>query len=86
LRKIHTQKGSRASLEEEILPAWRKYTDVASGVISDLRGALKYRHWLAHGRYWVPKLGRKYEYHDIYALAHAVFAAFPLEGARSRSY
>jgi hypothetical protein len=38
-------------------------------VISDLRGALNYRNWLAHGRYWVAKLGRKYDFFSVLTLA-----------------
>lgn len=80
LRQIHSKKGHRASLEDEILAAWRDHADGTKSVVSDLRGAFKYRHWLAHGRYWVPKLGRKFDYHGIYLLAEIVFESFPFEG------
>ena len=72
--------GNRASLEDEILEAWRDHADGARQVVSELRGAFKYRHWLAHGRYWVPKLGRKFDYHGIHLLAQTVFDSFPFEG------
>ena len=34
--------------------------------------AFKYRHWLAHGRYWEPKLGRIYDYYSLYDLAYSM--------------
>lgn len=80
LRAIFGRKEERASLEEDILGAWKDYSNIPSArvIVQELRGALKYRHWLAHGRYWVPKLGQKYDYQGIYILAQAVFTDFPL--------
>jgi hypothetical protein len=80
LRDIYRTKGMRASLEDEILGAWRANSSGGEQLASELRGALKYRHWLAHGRYWVPKLGQKYDYQDLYILADAILHSFPLEG------
>lgn len=78
-RKIHKHYASRANLEEEILGAWAVHSSVSSSLIGDIRGAFKYRHWLAHGRYWVPKLGRKYDYDSVYLLAQRVHNEFPFE-------
>ncbi len=80
LRDVHKQKGIRVSLEDDIFSAWKDNSPVVSSILSDLRGAFKYRHWLAHGRYWEPKLGRKYDYQGIYVLAKLVFDNFPFEG------
>lgn len=77
-REIYKEKGSRVSLEDEILDAWVKHTNVSKALIGDLRGAFKYRHWLAHGRYWKPKLGQRYDYDGIYLLAESIFNSFPL--------
>ncbi len=77
-RELYKDKGSHVSLEEEILDAWVKYSDVRNVLIGDLRGAFKYRHWLAHGRYWKPKLGQRYDYDGIYLLAESIFNSFPL--------
>lgn len=80
-RHLYMEKGARASLEDDILESWRKvYPDFAS-IVSDLTGAFKYRHWLAHGRYWTSKLGRRFDYPGVYALADSIFDAFPFEGA-----
>ena len=80
LREIHRRKGSRVRLENEILEMWKVHTLGAKRIIGDLRSAFKFRHWLAHGRYWIPKHGQNYDYGTIYALANEVFNVFPLEG------
>jgi hypothetical protein len=78
-REIHKQqKGVR--LDEDIFDTWSQHSIIISGprqLVGELRGAFKFRHWLAHGRYWNPKLGRKYDYNGIYHLADTVLAAFP---------
>lgn len=79
-RKLHALRERYVSLEGDIFRIWKQESSVPSSVISDLKGAFKYRHWLAHGRYWVPKFGR-YDYHDIYTLAEEIFNSFPFEGA-----
>ncbi|MEY4767983.1 MAG: hypothetical protein RL637_622 [Pseudomonadota bacterium] len=81
LRMIHQTKELKASLEEDIFNAWLENTDVKPKLIEDLKGAFKYRHWLAHGRYWTPKMGRPdYEYSEIYQLTESIFSSFPFEG------
>jgi hypothetical protein len=80
-RDIYKEKEIKASLEDDILNAWRSNTEGANQLISDLKGAFKYRHWLAHGRYWKPKMGRpSYDYETIYELAGVVLNSFPFEG------
>ena len=78
-REIHQEKGSRASLEKDIFSTWKNESNVPVHLVGDLIGTFKYRHWLAHGRYWTPKLGRKYDYESVYILAQTVFDSFPLE-------
>jgi hypothetical protein len=51
----------KVRLDEDILETWAAIVPRAKARIGDLRGSLNYRHWLAHGRYWVPKLGRQYD-------------------------
>ncbi len=79
-RQVYTRQGRRVSLERDILPAWRENSSVPQRVISGLRDAFRYRHWLAHGRYWEPKLGQKYDYQGLATLAEVVFDGFPLQG------
>ena len=82
-RELYDRKGIYVSLEEDIFQVWKQKSSVSSSIISDLKGAFKYRHWLAHGRYWVPKFGR-YDYHDIYTLAETIFNNFPFEIAPAK--
>ena len=79
-KEVHRQKGNRVSLEGDILSAWRQNSSVPPRIISNLKDAFRYRHWLAHGRYWEPKLGQKYDYQGLVMLAEAVFDGFPLQG------
>jgi hypothetical protein len=76
-RDIYREKRQHASLEDEILEAWINNSSVARSVIGDLRGAFRFRHWLAHGRYWTPKLGRRYDFDDVFALADLTLRSFP---------
>lgn len=83
LRRLYMEEGARASLEDGILRGWKQENPDLRSIVSDLIAAFKYRHWLAHGRYWTPKLGRRYDYQEVYALADLIFNAFPFEGAGS---
>jgi hypothetical protein len=78
-RALHLAKGEKASLEDDILEEWKIHSTASTRMIGDLRGAFRLRHWIAHGRYWVPKLGRKYDFVTVYRLADDVFTQFPLE-------
>ena len=80
-RNLHNNKGRRVSLEGDILAAWLQNSNVSRQVIADLKRAFKYRHWLAHGRYWNPRF-RKLDYEEVYMLAEATLNTFPFkEGA-----
>lgn len=76
-RNLYKAKQQYASLEDEILDAWLNNTSGTRSIIGDLRGAFKFRHWLAHGRYWTPKLGRRYDFSDVFALADRTLRSFP---------
>jgi hypothetical protein len=49
-------------LEEQIFATWREKHPETAQLISQLMGAFKFRHWLAHGTHWEPNLARKYDY------------------------
>ena len=76
-RDIYSQKRERASLSDHILQGWRDYSDVAPNLVGETRSAFRYRDWLAHGRYWVPKLGRQYDFETIYDLGRTIELSFP---------
>ena len=64
MRRMYQIRGSRASLEDDILRLWKEACPEYKSFISEVITAFKYRHWLAHGRYWEPKLGRIYDYYS----------------------
>lgn len=78
-RSLYATYQSRISLEDTIFEEWKDSQLVKASVISELRGAFKYRHWLAHGRYWVLKSGRAhYDFYYLYNLANEV-KSFPFK-------
>lgn len=77
-REIYKEKETRASLEDEIFEVWKNNTTGSTKLIGDLRGAFRFRHWMAHGRYWMPKFGQKYDYLSVYPLASQALTSFPL--------
>jgi hypothetical protein len=76
-RDIYKEKKQHASLEDDIFEVWSSKSSGAGSTIGQLRGAFKFRHWLAHGRYWTPKLGRRYDFDDVFALADLTLRSFP---------
>jgi|SRR6185312_7065730 len=72
-RDIENNKENKVSLEDDIIEAWKSIK--RSNSFSDFLGLLKYRHWLAHGRYWTPKLGREYSFDIAYEIVENVFKA-----------
>ena len=51
-RDLYKANGARVSLEDELLGGWRQHGSVPAILLGEIKGAFKYRHWLAHGRYW----------------------------------
>jgi hypothetical protein len=76
-RSIDKAKRQHASLEDDIFEAWLDNTSGIRSIVGELRGAFRFRHWLAHGRYWTPKLGRRYDFNAVYALADQTLRSFP---------
>lgn len=81
-RNLHKNKGNCVALEEEILKAWKQHVPTAKALISGIVGAFKYRHWLAHGRCWVPKLGQPYDFLSVYLLAQKMEAVLLMKSIR----
>lgn len=76
-RKLAQQYGTRVRFED-ILDVWKKQTG-RSQVFGRLGQLLNYRDWLAHGRYWVHKTGRKFDPSDAWQIGQAVEARLPGE-------
>ena len=71
MREIYLSKANKASLEDDILEIWKQEPCLTS-IASQIKAAFKYRHWLAHGRYWTPKFGRKYDFDYLYTLGSEI--------------
>lgn len=69
-------RGTNVRLDEDIWETWRANYPPARPLVSQLRQVFRFRHWLAHGRYW--PAGHKYDFQTVYGLAQNVLATFPL--------
>jgi hypothetical protein len=76
-REIEKTRTDAVRLDEDILEGWKRHTSAPAGLIGDLRGAFRFRHWLAHGRYWIPKLGCKYDFAYVHLIATSIISKFP---------
>lgn len=59
----------KVSFEDVILEVWKNDSSSNKYLISNLKSAFKFRHWLAHGRYWTPKFGQNYDFTELYNLS-----------------
>lgn len=65
-RNVFRRRGiEKIRLEEDILEIWKDHFEEIKSSIAEFKGALNLRHWLAHGRYWKPKLGRVAGYDPV---------------------
>jgi hypothetical protein len=78
-RDIYKNQNSSVSFEENILEGWKIHHPENKTLISEVKGAFRYRHWIAHGCYWEPKLGRKFDFLYVYLLAQSVNQTLPLK-------
>jgi hypothetical protein len=68
-RKIARERGKKIRLEEDILDTWIEAYPATARSIREFKGVVPYD-WLAHGRYWNPKIGRPaYEVSDVFDVA-----------------
>lgn len=86
MKDVYNRRGDRPRLRDDIFEAWKQHPEILHGypgatmarIISELKGAFRYRDWFAHGRYWEPRLGRMYDYDTVLQLAELVSERFPL--------
>lgn len=81
-RKAYRKRGERIRLDEDILDVWREHgvSPVIKRAVAEFKGALNLRNWLAHGRYWRPKLGRAagYDPVDVFEICKFLLQAVDL--------
>jgi hypothetical protein len=69
-RRIGRERGEKIRLEEDILDVWVQVYPETARSIRDFKGVVRLRDWLAHGRYWNPKLARPvYDVADVFDIA-----------------
>ncbi|SRR5258708_110146 len=80
-RNLYQKYQLRVRLEDDIFEIWKDESRATKSLIGNLKGAFDYRHWLAHGRYWPPKLGREYDFQTVFILADAIFTSLDLKSS-----
>jgi len=75
-RKLEKERGTKVHLED-ILEGWKAYGGVPPAEIGEVRGAFKFRHWFAHGRYSEWKFGRKRDFFTVRLMAERITSEFP---------
>lgn len=80
-RQICKRRGLYPRLEDDILDAWASNAPAAKSHVAAFKEALKFRNWLAHGRYWVPKIGRKYEPSGLVQTITGLFSRIGVAGS-----
>ncbi len=71
-REIEKNKNNKISLEADIIDNWKEIVTERKNDFSNFLRVLNYRNWLAHGRYWTPKLGQAYTPLDVYKIAEKI--------------
>ena len=62
--KLHLRHGDKIKFEEHIIKSWKRHGNLGvPSVLSELKVAFKFRHWIAHGKYWVFE-GNKLEFQE----------------------
>ena len=78
-RATERKRGDAVRLDQDILEGWKQHSSASPQLIGQLRGAFKLRHWIAHGRYWAPKLGQTYTFNMVATMTSAILQTFPFE-------
>jgi hypothetical protein len=70
-RERHKQRGLNVRFEDEILSDWEEHSAYLKSALNEIRQAFRFRHWLAHGRYWIltADVGR-FDFGYLYQLAN----------------
>lgn len=77
-RVIRRRRGRWIRLDEDILETWTTVGGAAKSTISEFRGLLNLRDWLAHGRYWAPKLGKQYDAQGVFSVSDRLLGKLPI--------
>ncbi len=67
-RELYKRKGTKVQLDGDLFEKWKAQSVLHKQAVANLRSAFKFRHWMAHGRYWNLDPGR-YTLPQFYDLA-----------------
>lgn len=70
-RELKQKRSNRISFENDILSLWEVVYPQTSRYFQPIRLVLKYRHWLAHGRYWLLQ-SPTMNFEELYNLAETL--------------
>ena len=76
-RDLDKIRGKKIRLKEDLLGAMKSEV-LEPKAISAFRGALNLRDWIAHGRQWQPRLGRRYTPNDVFDICRDLIDSIPL--------
>ena len=77
-RAIYKKRQERARFDEDLLEPWVRHYPSFKILARELRAALHFRHWLAHGRYWKRPTHGRFDYPSLYRLAELMLVQLPL--------
>lgn len=72
LRSLERRFTGRFMPIDNIFDVWKKDSPEFRGIIGDINTAFRYRDWLAHGRSFFPKFGKRFDIVTVYKLADDV--------------
>ena len=77
-KKLKIKKNCRPTLDRDIFPIWKEHLAGSDRecIIKTIE-CFQYRHWLAHGRYWVWKHGKIPQFYEISVLAELLEDVLP---------
>jgi hypothetical protein len=76
IRRLWSKFEERLPLEE-LLDAWRDATQAEPDLVGRFKQLMRFRDWLAHGRYWPPKGFAGFDTNTVVRVAAAMERAIP---------
>jgi len=79
-RVIYRAKREKVRFDEDLLDLWVEHHPDLRRLVGELRAALHFRNWLAHGRSWERPAHGRFDFVSIYNLADLMLRNFRLYG------
>lgn len=78
-RKLFSEKSQRTALDRDLLKVWKNADRKLEPEINTFTELLRFRHWIAHGRYWVNKTNKSYTPENVYLICDSLLNAIRRE-------